>query len=851
MGYARLRLSEDTILSEEIMRLTYQAGCASSETGPSLGAAVAATLSVSLSGVTTILEGREVTLEVTEDGAVWTPLGHFRFETPETGENTTTVTAVDAMLWALEAGYYPSTPAPATALGVLRDICAQAGVTLAEDDSSAATVGTAAVGTAQVGSSGGTLTDVPITGSLTGCTMREMVGYMAALLGRNALFGPDGRLELRWFSASGVSITPDDYYSGGFTRKDYDWTLSGLSASTGTGEEDLLTAGTAGSVISLSNPYLTQERLDALWDSMEGFSYRPGEVTLLGNLSIQPGDLITVTDLSGASYTLAVMAVEHSYDGGWKTKLTAYGSAETDTSAGYKGPTTVALERYAAEMGSFKKLFADEAYLQDLFVRGGIVTNTLSGVEISASKYLTGVTIVGDVIQAGTLSAEKLILKGADGLIYELNAQAGTLTAAQLTDEQYQQRLDGSVLAAHSVTADRINVTDLFAQDITATGTIRGVTLEGAKGVIAGWTLEDFGLSAATEYGSIFLSPLMGRGLIVVNNPNAPGQTTEVTPPDYAIKIVGQPAVIEAGETQEQTFLGVHQNGYTEIYNVHAKHLSVNRQASIGAGLTVDGLITTRTAGQSIQFPLESGGNYKITTTGDNWALARYDSGNNWLTDILKFSSSAVKLTVTPPLETAGSITAVGSIYTAGGIGLTGGAKVGASISCYWADGNGHDIVSKATDGLTSSFGWAGSSTYKSITNLRGQTVRAQNASGTTTLSDERLKTDWKDLDGYDAFFDALDPQAFKYVDGSSGRYHLGFGAQSVERALADSGLDNTDFGGLVKFPVPLQSEDWQGYDEEYGLIYSEFVALAVDQIQRLKKRVNELEKIVGGNANV
>ena len=126
-------------------------------------------------------------------------------------------------------------------------------------------------------------------------------------------------------------------------------------------------------------------------------------------------------------------------------------------------------------------------WLDATFVRAeDILTGSVTGVEISATKYLTGVTIVGDVIQAETLTAKKLILTGTDGLIYELNAQAGSLTQTQLAQDEYKSRVDGSVLAAHSVTADRINVTDLFAQDITATGTISGVHLEGATGSFSG-----------------------------------------------------------------------------------------------------------------------------------------------------------------------------------------------------------------------------------------------------------------------------------------------------------------------------------------------------------------------------
>ena len=187
-----------------------------------------------------------------------------------------------------------------------------------------------------------------------------------------------------------------------------------------------------------------------------------------------------------------------------------------------------------------------------------------------------------------------------------------------------------------------------------------------------------------------------------------------------------------------------------------------------------------------------------------------------------------------------------GNITTGGQIGFSGAyGDRNVGLFCQWADGNNHNMVDRSTDGLTAGVGWKGSTDYKTVTNVRGQTVKVVNSSGTSTLSDERMKKDWKNLDGYDAFFDALNPQAFRYIDGASGRYHLGFGAQSVEKALADSGLINADFGGLIKYAVPLQSDDWRGYDEEYGLIYTEFVALLTDQVQKLKAEVRALRQEV------
>ena len=193
--------------------------------------------------------------------------------------------------------------------------------------------------------------------------------------------------------------------------------------------------------------------------------------------------------------------------------------------------------------------------------------------------------------------------------------------------------------------------------------------------------------------------------------------------------------------------------------------------------------------------------------------------------------------------DIVGRLDVTGNITTGGNISISSPYSDGnRSIYCKWKDGSNHDLIVRSSDGLSTGVGWAGSDSYSTVLNLRSRTVRLINSSGTSTLSDERMKKDWKGLEAYDAFFDALNPLAFRYVDGSSGRYHLGFGAQSVERALADSGLSNADFGGLIKYAVPLESDDWRGYSEEYGLIYTEFVALLVDQVKRLKARVSELE---------
>lgn len=110
-----------------------------------------------------------------------------------------------------------------------------------------------------------------------------------------------------------------------------------------------------------------------------------------------------------------------------------------------------------------------QAWVEDLMVTGKFLANDMNAATGSFSKWLTGVRIVGALIEAETLRANALILQGTDGIYRRLNIDAlGEVTVD--SDPKYNEKLDGSVLVKESVTAEHINVYDLFAQNITSTG---------------------------------------------------------------------------------------------------------------------------------------------------------------------------------------------------------------------------------------------------------------------------------------------------------------------------------------------------------------------------------------------
>ncbi len=100
-----------------------------------------------------------------------------------------------------------------------------------------------------------------------------------------------------------------------------------------------------------------------------------------------------------------------------------------------------------------------------LIEKGAVGTMQIADGSITSAKI---VSLNADVINAGTLSVDRLLLKGKDGLIYELNAAAGNLTTEQLSEEKYESALSGTVLVSKSVTADQIAAHTITANEILA-----------------------------------------------------------------------------------------------------------------------------------------------------------------------------------------------------------------------------------------------------------------------------------------------------------------------------------------------------------------------------------------------
>ena len=303
------------------------------------------------------------------------------------------------------------------------------------------------------------LEDITIT-MLPGYTYREVIGYIAALHGANAIINDEGNLEFRWYTQCDYS--PAHIYMGGITYgMTDDYTLNMIKCTvttqTDSGSEDVTyTSGTGSTGISINNPFMTQALLDSIYAKIGGLVYRPMIVSFSGDVLPELGGIVNVVD-SGRTYKCPIMQMSHDYDGGIKTEIVSVGSVSESTKD-TSGPLTKAMERYYADLVLINEAFVTKLTAQEAKI------DKLDAEKITVS-YLDAhyANLQLTNIEAGSIKTAMI----ATGAIKTAQIADGSITDAKIVS------LTANKLSAGTIDASKIEVTNLNCANLTV-GTING-----------------------------------------------------------------------------------------------------------------------------------------------------------------------------------------------------------------------------------------------------------------------------------------------------------------------------------------------------------------------------------------
>ena len=515
-----------TAVTGALLSLTITASVNGEQSLLTVGNTCAKTVQMQFSGVQTgFLEG--LLALSAQAGAETLPLGTFAVTEAVTRGGQTTVTAVDAMGVALAELYQPSlTGSAATAWAVLNDVAAKAGVALS----------TRASGYQNV------LSEVSMASLTAGYTHRTVVGWIAGLCGCNAVIDRAGKLDFIWYSASGMTLHRKECYEGMDEIQESDSVFSMLSVSvvdTNGNTQTLSPASAQGTGALIENPFMTQAQLNGVWSGIGGMTYRPAELSFLGDLRLDAGDLITLTLDDGTTCSVPVMSLTHTYDGGVTTHVTALGQGES-AGAGVRNGGVLGgkLRSLSAEVAQLGALTVEDENGVTKINGGRIDTDTLFAQDITATGTITGAQLIGAILSGNAIDIQAVIDATSIGLKTELVdnsyclvlSAAGGTTKSSITLSRGSLKLVGQSLLSLNTQELAVNANTItdgnyskanyssFSGSVVSDGTLTvtkkfgvcylngGITLTGA---VSGWvTLLDSNAVPAPQTGEAIIMTL-------------------------------------------------------------------------------------------------------------------------------------------------------------------------------------------------------------------------------------------------------------------------------------------------------------------------------------------------------
>lgn len=539
----------------------------------SIGGITASELNVEIDNLSGVITGKEFDVQIgllldeEQNTYEWVTIGKFTAQKPTIKNNVTSFTAFDRFVSRLGGLYVSRLTYPASGKAILNEIATMSGVVINADDLTDIMFPQKTV----INSSGENVSANPFDGF----TYREAIGYVAMAYGKFATVNRNGEVDLRWYTDTNYRVEKNMSYDD-ISVADTEYSVEYLNVTVNNDRNNPLIKGEGLTGISVGTPIFTTEMLNYAYGQVSGFKYIPTTLSFKGDPRIDLGDIVTVVKYDNTEVKVPVMSLDFDFDGGLICNIGSYGDTEQSEKAYASSPNANKYDRMYTELlllnqaiankvtaeyveahyvatreldavqaeitqavirdletefltvdtadiryanieltnidvANVGRLLADVGLITDMVIVDGHVTGVLDSVTINANN-----------ITSGTLTTDRLVIRGTDkSIVYELNNISGALQAKEvdtLNGEIITPRtINADRIIANSITSGELNVNEIFAnsaiikkifsEDVEATGTITGATLKGAyaeitSGNIGGWYISSNSLYTTKNIGT-------------------------------------------------------------------------------------------------------------------------------------------------------------------------------------------------------------------------------------------------------------------------------------------------------------------------------------------------------------
>lgn len=350
-------LENEKVLVESVKNFTITSGAEEI----TIGSAVASYVQATIENKGIALSGKEVSLEigVEVDGAMeYMPMGLYTIQNPKIESNKVTFTAYDRLASRCNGAYYSKLGYPVDAVDILAEISTMTGVAI---DTSTLQRGIQ-INQRAIIEEGDYNEETDESEVITtyvnpfdGYTYKETIGFIAGLFGKFAICGRTGMIEFRWYQDISYEIPSNIFYND-LQETEESFSIKRLTCDN---SDQTLSSGSGATGISMQNPVMTQSILDGVYNTVQGLVFTPATLRFIGDTRLDIGDIVTAVKNDGTKFTIPIISLITSYDGGLMQTIASYGNTAEEDDSDTKGPITEMAERVEYELAFVKKLMVD------------------------------------------------------------------------------------------------------------------------------------------------------------------------------------------------------------------------------------------------------------------------------------------------------------------------------------------------------------------------------------------------------------------------------------------------------------------------------------------------------------
>lgn len=409
----------------------------------------------------------------------WVPCGLFIVDTPPRKLSTISISALDYMVLFDREVNASALSFPIHVDALIQKICSICNVTLATDVSMLPN---------HYFSIGG----LPDTNQTL--TYRQLLQWCAQLTGTCAFMDGSGRLVLKWYEQTGVTITASERYSSDMLENDI--TITGFTCDDGKGNTYL--SGTADYTLDLSDcGFLTNAYegvLKELQAARGGFAYRPYSATIKSAPYLFPLDMIRYKDKDGVVHDTIVTNVTLALN----CNTAISGAGETVTSSSYTQSTSGVTSQQAAtdranlekinqtatqanqnkqDLTQFRTEYSSDLERTNAAIEARVTKETyqtdMAGVSTRIDKAESEISQYADEIQTKVSKGDIASTINQTAQSVQIEASKINLKGAVTTEDISTDGLNAKVIQAGTITATEIKADTITAGNIGSGQIIR------------------------------------------------------------------------------------------------------------------------------------------------------------------------------------------------------------------------------------------------------------------------------------------------------------------------------------------------------------------------------------------